>query len=149
MKTISFINNSTVGYGAYETTMHYIHEANKRGYNAKLNHIGDDVDLYIIGMIDKELRDGIQDKLKHTKFIYIEHSIECLIFEKTWIRNFLMPNSIRNYFFSPRHQEHIRDGLKKEDKHLAEDNTGLLVVPVDYNLFRHNSDIKRIPNLYI
>jgi len=146
---ISFINRSLPGYGAYETVMHYHKEAMNRGFDSNINLIDDTVDFYIINMLYGDDEKKLKEILHPNKFVYIEHSIECVLPEKTWIRDFVMPNSFRNYFFSLRHRNHILDAFSVENKILASDNYDYLVVPVDYNIFKPNPEITRDENLNI
>ncbi len=146
---ISFINESMHGYGADETTKAYIEEAKKRGFEVSHNVINDQQDFYIIGMFYYEHEKELKKFLKPKKYLYIEHSIESLLPEKQWIRDWLMPNTYKNLFFSPRHRQHCEDGMPAKDKHLFKDNIGYIVVPIDYNFFKQNTRIIRRDNYYL
>lgn len=142
---ISFINESLPEYGAYETTMHYYREADKRGFKVFYNVFSPDIDFYVIGMTSSY--ENLKKFLKPNKFIYIEHSIECVLPEKSFFRDWIIPNSLMNFFFSPRHLENVLCRLSPKYINIINQKHDFLVVPVDYNLFNIQSDIKRISNL--
>jgi glycosyltransferase involved in cell wall biosynthesis len=146
---ISLINNSASGYGADNTMMYYYKEAENRGYEVEFNKIDESIDFYVIGMFYEKTEEELKKYLKPGNYIYIEHSIECLLPEKEWIREWLIPNAYKTLFFSPRHRLHIQDCLPSTHKHLAIDNYDLIVVPVDYNFFRPQDGIVRDEHLYI
>ncbi|MDD5589110.1 MAG: glycosyltransferase [Candidatus Nanoarchaeia archaeon] len=127
----------------------YFNEAQKRGYNVSWNKIDDKQDFYIIGMFYKSHEDELKKYIKERKYIYIEHSIETILPEKPWIRNFLIPHSYRNFLFSQRQYQHLYNALPRKNKYLLESNIDYLVVPVDYNFWQPVESIQRENNLYI
>lgn len=146
---ISFINSSLPGYGADLSMRAYFDEAQKRGYKAHWNQIDDKQDFYVIGMFYKSHEDELKKYIKERKYVYIEHSIETILPEKPWIRNFLMPHSYRNFLFSQRQYQHLYNALPRKNKYLLESNIDYLVVPVDYNFWHPIESIQRENNLYI
>jgi len=146
---ISFLNDSTVGYGADLTMRCYYNQAKKRGFEVGFNVIDESIEFYIIGMIYKGTEDKLKKHLKPMKYIYIEHSIELVLPEKEWIREWLIPNAYKLLFFSPRHRTHIQDALPSVQKHLVIDNYEYVVVPIDYNFFKRQDGFVRQKNLYI
>jgi glycosyltransferase involved in cell wall biosynthesis len=146
---ISFINESTINYGANLTTVQYMAEAKKRGYDVVYNIVDSSVDFFVIGMYFAPMEKQLREFLKPKRYVFIEHSIEILQDYNKWLRDWLMPNSYKNFFFSPRHRQHVEDGLPAEYKYLAKENIRYLIVPIDYNLFRILPGIERRKNLSI
>lgn len=144
---ISFLNESIPNYGADETMKYYYNYAIKKGYDAKWNEYNYDIDFYIVGMVFDELK--LRDFLKPSKFIYIEHSIEMILPWRKWIRSFIVPNACKIYFMSPRHREHIMSVMGGKTGEILEKNNDLLVVPIDYELFKRVPNVEKIKNMYL
>ena len=146
---ISVVNQSTVGYGSDLSMRFYFNEAKARGHDVYWNEVDSDIDYHILGMFFAPMEQKLKEVLKPHSYTYIEHSLEVCQPYSNWLRDWVIPNSIKTYFFSPRHRQHIEDGLPGNYKHLARNNVDYLVVPVDYNVFKPNPNVQRINNLFI
>jgi len=143
---IGFINQSQIGYGAWETTINLIKEAKNRGHETYLNEYRDDLDFYVIGMFYDS--DGVAKIIKNKPYVYIEHSIEMILHEKEIIRKHILPNAKKIYFFSPRQRENILYNLNSASQKIIENNHAYLVVPIDTEFWKA-IDIEREFNLNI
>jgi glycosyltransferase involved in cell wall biosynthesis len=146
---ISFINQSMEGYGADASMRYYYQESIKRGYESCFNIVDPSVDFYVIGMHYRPMETELKKTLTPHNFVYIEHSLECILPEKAWIRDWLMPNSLKNFFFSPRHRVHIEAAFPHDYKHLARENYKYITVPIDYEFFYDDPTIERRDNLFL
>lgn len=141
---IGFINESTPSYGADETTQALCVEAKRRGHAVFLNEYRNDLDFYVIGMYYNESE--LKKILENKEFVYIEHSVEIFLNNKSLIREYIMPKAKKNFFFSPRQRQHIYDCLRSTYKHLADKNYEYLVVPIDTEFWKP-IEVEREKNL--